>query len=147
MSKQLENLETKYLNKLYLLDDFDVEGVIYTNYKKSIMKKWIALFKTSKHCTVYHDPPKKLMIDYKGKDEAVKNLLKNVNIPEATKKRLNFFPEYVVVHKECKFDLLKFVEYLKKRKYDFEFLTRAEHDKDSPPEREKLFKTKKKKWH
>ena len=39
MSEQLQNLEMKYLNKLYLLDDFDVEGVIYTNYKASIIKK------------------------------------------------------------------------------------------------------------
>ncbi len=147
MSKLLNNLNTKYLNQVFLLDDYDREGVIWTNYKVSVVKKWLALFRTSKYCTITYDPPKKVLIDYKGKDVAVKNLLKDVDISEEDKKKLTYFPEYVIVRQEKKFDLTLFVKYLNKRKKDFFFLTRDEYEQELPPVREKPFKAKKKrKW-
>ena len=146
MSELLNNLNTKYLNKVFLLDDYDKEGVIWTNYKVSVVKKWLALFRSSKYCTITHNPPKKVIIDYKGKDVAVKNLLKDVNISEEDKKRLTFFPEYVTVKNERKFNLDLFVIYLNKRNKDFFFLTRDEYEKELPLQRKKPFKVKKRKW-
>ena len=148
MSERLQNLKMRYLNSLYLEDDIGKQGVIYTNYKVSVVKRWIALFRGSKYCTITHDPPKIITIDYKGKDDAVKNLLKDVDIPEEKKRKLCYFPSYVSVPKENIFELNKFINYLKDRNLDHEFLTRKEHDSELPKRRKKLIKiNKKKRWH
>ena len=146
MSELLENLNIKYLNQAFLKDDYGKQGVIYTNYKISVLKKWIALFKISKHCTITYNPPKVEKIDYKGMDKEVKNLLKDVNISEEIKKRLCFFPKNITIPKESKFDLIKFKNYLNQRKLDCVYLSREEYDKELPPKREKLIKRKKRKW-
>jgi len=146
MSELLENLEIRYLNVIYLLDDYGNEGVMYTNYKVSVIKKWICLFRGSKYCKVTHDPPKIINLNYNGKDDEVKSLLKDVDIPEKTKKRLLFFPKYISVPEEKLFDLDKFSKYLIKRKLDHVYLTREEYDKELPPKRKKLIKKKKRIW-
>ncbi len=146
MSERLNNLSMRYLNQVFLIDDCGNEGVIYTNYKVSVVKKWIALFRNSSYCKITHDPPKKLDIDYKGVDDEVKTLLKDVNISDEIKKKLCFFPQHVIVKEEKIFDLNKFVEYLTKRKLDHIYLTRDEYDSELPPKRKKLIKKKKRIW-
>ena len=89
MSELLESLNTRYLNRIFLTDDYNVDGIIFTNYKVSVIKKWIVLFKRSKYCTTTYNPPKIEKIDYKGMDDEVKKLLEDVNISEDVKKRLS----------------------------------------------------------
>jgi hypothetical protein len=147
MSELLESLNTRYLNRIFLTDDYNVDGIIFTNYKVSVIKKWIVLFKRSKYCTTTYNPPKIEKIDYKGMDDEVKKLLEDVNISEDVKKRLCFFPKHLSIPKESKFDLIKFKDYLIERKLDCIYISREDYEKELPPKREKLIKRKKRKWY
>ena len=146
MSELLENLNTRYLNKAYLQDDFGNKGIIYTNYKISVLKRWVALYKISKYCRTTFNPPKIEKIDYKGMDEKVKKILNDVDIPDKVKKRLCFFPKSVSVNTETRFDLIKFKNYLIQRKLDCIYLSQEDYEGEFPPLRNKLIKRKKRKW-
>ena len=146
MSELLENLQIRYLNKMFLQDDYCEKGVLYTNFKKSVVKRWISLFRGSKFCTITYDPPKIINLELEDVEKEVKTALENVNIPEKVKRKLSYFPKYISVPEESLFDINKFIDYLEKREFDFAYLSKDEYEKELPPKRKVLIKSKRKKY-
>ena len=49
MSETSSNLSNRYINKMFLRDDYNNAIVLFTNYKPSVIKKWLMIYKYSKH--------------------------------------------------------------------------------------------------
>jgi hypothetical protein len=106
---------------MFLRDDYNNAIVLFTNYKPSVIKKWLMIYKYSKHCRIDYEEP--LVIESPNVD-AIKEAASE--FPGVK------FPVAVKFTKEFKLDIIKFVNYLGKQGYDIVYKTKAEYEKDNP---------------
>jgi hypothetical protein len=129
-TNKFEILKVKYINHIYLIDDYGQMFIAFHDYKESAFKRMLANFKYSKLS-------EKITTKIKVTPVNVLAKIFGENKPVQQPKH-----EYYTLTKH-KFSYAKLKEFCEQKNMAIEFMTKEEHDQIVKP-RKKPFKTKRK---
>ena len=136
--EQLKILLTRYRNKLFLQDSFDVEVVLLFNEEEKDILSFIRKFSLSKHTVELEEPEHKTLHEF---DEEFRDACKLLNKISGKKDPV---PRAITQTIKRKFSIVDFLTYGVGRGYDWVIFFRDDWEKYQPKKKRKFIKPKRK---